>query len=90
MQFTTLLLGLFLAFTASAAPLLVKRQGVYTIDGEPTTFHVDHDKDGHIIPPADFPQYDSIDLQCEAHKNYIPRIGINKWKQECPPSMCLS
>lgn len=90
MRFTTVLLSLSLAFMVSAAPLLAKRQGVYTIDGEPTTFHLDHDKNGKIVPPADFPKYDSLDRQCEAHKNYVARMGVVKWKQECPVSMCLS
>lgn len=89
MQFITILLSLSLAFTVSAAPLLAKRQGVYNIDGEPTTFYLDHDEDGHIIPPEDFPYYDSLDRQCEAHRNYLPRIGIKKWEKECPPSMFL-
>ncbi|GAB7325977.1 hypothetical protein MBLNU13_g10024t1 [Cladosporium sp. NU13] len=85
MRFTTFFLSHFLAITALAVPLLAKRQrGLYTIDGEPTTFHLDHDKNGKIIPPADFPHYDSLDMQCEAHKNYVPRIGMSKWQKECP------
>jgi hypothetical protein len=88
MQLTTLLLSLSLAITAFAAPLLTKRQGVYTIDGEPNTeFRLDHDKHGRPIVPEDFPSYDSLPhLQCEAHINYVPRISRKTWQMECPPS----
>ena len=87
MQITTLLLSLVLATTAFAAPLLTKRQGLVTIDGEPTDFHIAKDSRGRFIHPEDFPYYDSLPhLQCEAHINYVPRISRKTWKEECPPS----
>jgi hypothetical protein len=87
MQLTTLLLSLSLASTAFTAPLLARRE-LYNIDGEPVPgFDLETDKKGHIIPPADWPYYDSLDMHCEAHKNYVPRIGIKMWKRECVPSM---
>ena len=90
MQFTTLLLSVLLATTPLAAPLLAKRE-LYNIDGEPVPdIALPTDNKGHMIPPADWPYYDSLDRHCEAHKNYVPRIGMSKWKKECPSSMLCS
>ena len=89
MQLTTLLISAFLAATALASPLLAKRE-LYSIDGEPIPdFQMETDKNGHIIPPVDWPYYDSLDMQCQGHKNYVPRINVGKWKKECVSSMCL-
>lgn len=90
---TTLILSsLCLASTALAAPPLplTKRQ-IYTIDGKPNTdYNIDHEENGRPIPPEDFPYYDSLPhMQCQAHINYVPRIGRGTWKEECPPSMLL-
>ncbi|KAM0713294.1 hypothetical protein Q7P35_000746 [Cladosporium inversicolor] len=91
MHLTTLLLSsLCLASTVlAAAPLLLTKRQIYTIDGKPNTdFHLAHDEHGRPIPPADFPYYDSLPhLQCEAHINYVPRISRGTWKKECPPKI---
>ena len=85
-----LLISFFLAATALTSPLLAKRD-LYNIDGEPIPdFQMEIDKRGHIVPPADWPYYDSLDMQCQGHKNYVPRINVGKWKKECVSSMCLS
>jgi len=90
MQLKSFLLGLCLASTAVAAPLSRASHPLYNIDGEEIPDQKwPVDKKGNIIFPDDWPTYDSFEYKCPAHKNYVPRLMINTWEDECLPSKFL-
>jgi hypothetical protein len=77
---------------APAEPALLIKRGrgprrapAYNMDGEVVPEPLYLDENRHIVYPEDWPYYydDKNPEHCEPHKNYVPRIGIHKWRNQC-------
>jgi hypothetical protein len=75
---------------------LSKRDGkngqLYNMDGEPIPPpNWEKDSRGRVKLPADWPTYPGEDNhECEPHKNYVSRLGKNRWRDECMDRMLFA
>jgi len=59
------------------------------MDGEVVPEPLYLDKNRHIVYPEDWPYYlTHEDQHCEPHQNYVSKIGMAVWRDQCFERTC--